>query len=80
MLQTAYWLKWPKCKYQKNCGPDVSILAGPLSKAESAFDKGPAIGSKRQARIFLDIYILVTLVSKQFATFLHISLMWNPCN
>ena len=37
MLQTAYWLKWPKCKYQNNCGPDVSILAGP-----SAFDKGPA--------------------------------------
>ena len=39
MLQTAYWLKWPKCKYPKNCGPDVSILAGPLSKAET-FDKG----------------------------------------
>ena len=34
MLQTAYWLKWPKCKYPKNCGPDVSILVGPLSKAE----------------------------------------------
>ena len=25
----------------------------------SAFDKGPAIGSKGQARIFLDIYILL---------------------
>ena len=34
MLQTAYWLKWPKCKYSKKCGPDVSILGGPLSKAE----------------------------------------------
>ena len=34
MLQTAYWLKWPKCKHPQNCGPDVSILAGPLSKAE----------------------------------------------
>ena len=32
------------------------------------------LGSKRQARNFLDIYILVILVSKQFATFLHISL------
>ena len=34
MLQTAYWLKWPKCKYPKKCGPDVSILAGPLSKTD----------------------------------------------
>jgi hypothetical protein len=33
------------------------------------------LGSKRQARNFLDIYILVILVSKQFATFLHISLV-----
>ena len=32
------------------------------------------LGSKRQALNFLDIYILVILVSKQFATFLHISL------
>ena len=33
------------------------------------------LGSKRQAHIFfLDIHILVILVSKQFATFLHISL------
>ena len=31
------------------------------------------LGSKRQALNFLDIYILVILVSKQFATFLHIS-------
>ena len=30
------------------------------------------LGSKRQAHTFLDIYILVILVSKQFATFLHI--------
>ena len=29
------------------------------------------LGSKRQARNILDIYILVILVSKQFATFLH---------
>ena len=34
------------------------------------------LGSKRQARNFLDIYILVILVSKQFATFLHISLIF----
>ena len=33
MLQTAYWLKWPKCKYPRICGPEVFILAGPLSKA-----------------------------------------------
>ena len=33
--------------------------------------KGPAIGSKRQAHSILDIYILVILVSKQFASFLH---------
>ena len=31
------------------------------------------LGSKRQACIFWDIYILVILVSKQFATFLLIS-------
>ena len=31
------------------------------------------LGLKRQARNFWDIYILVILVSKQFATFLHIS-------
>ena len=36
------------------------------------------LGSKRQAHIFLDIYILVILVSKQFATFLHISLIKFP--
>jgi ribosome-binding ATPase YchF (GTP1/OBG family) len=30
--------------------------------------------TKRQAHIFWDIYIFVILVSKQFATFLHISL------
>ena len=29
------------------------------------------LGSKRQARNFLDNYILVILVSKQFATFVH---------
>ena len=34
------------------------------------------LGSKRQARNFLDIYILVILVSKQCATFLHISLKY----
>ena len=32
------------------------------------------LGSKRQARIFGDVNILVILVSRQFATFLHISL------
>ena len=58
-----------KTKYSQKCGPDVSILAGPLSKALIKV----LLGSKRQARIFWDIYILVILVSKQFATFLHIS-------
>ena len=69
MLQTAYWLKWPKCEYPKKYGPDVSILYSrikvlPLIKV--------LLGSKRQARISLDIYILVISVSKQFATFLHV--------
>ena len=32
-----------KLKFPKNCGPDVSILAGPLSKAESQ-------GQHRQGR------------------------------
>ena len=55
------------------CGPDVSIIAGPLSKAECILPLLKVLlGSKRQARTFLDINILVILVSKQFATFLHI--------
>ena len=56
MLQTAY-----------QGGPDVSILAGPLSKA---FDKGPAKIETSGPNV-LDSYILVNSVSKQFATFLH---------
>ena len=48
------------------CGADISILAGPLSKAGriySAFDKGLAwIGTSGPH--FLDIYILVIFVSK----------------
>ena len=85
MLQTAYWLKWPKCKYPKKCGPDVSILAFKNLQWLLARSDSTAItqlvteltlikvllGSKRQALNFLDIYILVILVSKQFATFLH---------
>ena len=79
MLQTAYWIKWPKCKYPKKCGPDVSIIAGPLSKAEVHFiiDKGHA-RIETSGSHFFDIAILVILVSNQFVTFLHISLK-NIC-
>ena len=62
MMQTAYWLNDKKFEYPKKCGPDVSILGIlPLIKV--------LLGSKRQACIFLDIYIWVILVSEQFATF-----------
>ena len=48
MSQIAYWLESPKCEYPKKIGPDVSILAGPLSKA----DKDPT--RIRQARNFVN--------------------------
>ena len=60
-LLSALFCQTIEEKYPKKCGPDGSILAGPLSK--------------RKARIFFNIYILGILVSKQFATFLHISLI-----
>ena len=41
---------------------------------KSAFDKGPARIETSGPIFFFYIYILVLLVSKQFATFLHISL------
>ena len=64
--------------YPKTCGLDVSILARPLSKADQRLLIKVLLGSKRQAHIFGGvIYILVSLVSKQFATFLHISLKSN---
>ena len=48
MLQTAYWLKWPKCNHPKNCGP----AQGSLSKAERLLSSIKVLlGSKRQARI-----------------------------
>jgi len=39
----------------------------------SAFDKGPARIETSGPHFFLIFYILVILVSKQFASFLHIS-------
>ena len=64
--------KITQMQISKLSGPDVSILAGPFSKAE-----------KRPARIETSgplnskICILVILVSKQFATFLYIILSLN---
>ena len=37
------------------------------------------LGSKREARNFLDIHILLILVSKQFATFLHVTSKNDRC-
>ena len=42
-------------RLSKKCGPYVSILAGPLSKVILPLIK-VLLGSKRQARNFLDIY------------------------
>ena len=57
----------------KKCETDVSILARPLSETEPLI-KNPARSETSGPHFVLDSYILVILNSKQFATFLHISL------
>ena len=102
-MQTAHWLKLPKCKYPNKMWAwrfDPTHAAGPLSKLifltvllakiqfvlklhelyilfnrftltfEVCFF---TIKKQLYYYNFLDIYILVILVSKQFATFFHIS-------
>ena len=58
-------------------GPDISILVGPLSKAESdsAFDKGLARIETSGTQLFGYLHFghLVSKQLMQFATFLHIS-------